>query len=174
MLRSKSRIIPYLTLALPLLNSREINVICPVPLYGFWVISIIPPFSLGCLSYYPVSLYNEKGYLLEIFAVKENSQNPSPLRELRRNIKDCLFSIFEKDFSLISQKVDKKLTRAWRVLYLLDKIIEKTPSAMVLFLDRLKLCLKAVIKMFIDVFINQGNQGNQRILFQSDINGLLK
>ena len=67
---------------------------------------------------------------------------------LLSTVKESLFRIFKKDIALITVASYKRSTRVWRVLYLIQCIIERTPSVLPFFVSDLLICCDQVHRLF--------------------------
>ena len=87
------------------------------------------------------------------------------IQQLLSAVRDALFDIFRRDIRLINPESFRHPTRAWRVLYLIRCIIQRTPTVMYQFARNLILACDPVYTLFQSI---STDSRTQRYLFTPD------
>ena len=87
------------------------------------------------------------------------------IQQLLSAVRDALFDIFRRDIRQINSETFRHPTRAWRVLYLIRCIIQRTPTVMYQFARNLILACEPVYSLFQSI---STDSRTQRYLFTPD------
>ena len=92
-------------------------------------------------------------YLLpELFAA--SSSKSTEVQSFLTSLKDSLFTVYKNDEALLQKQNQGKNIRIYHVLYLIQCIVERTPSALPRFLGDLMICFGNLLKFSQSVFSN--------------------
>lgn len=83
----------------------------------------------------------------------------SPIQQSLAAIRDALFGVLQNDFKLITVDTLRLYTRIWRVVTLIQRVIERTPTVLPFFLPTLVLFSDQLLSLFAAISTNPKTQG---------------
>lgn len=110
-------------------------------------------------------------YLLpELFA--SLTSKSTEVQTFLTSLKDSLFAVYKNDESLIQKQNQDKKLRIYHVLYLIQRIVKRAPSALPRFLGDLMICFGNLLKFSQSVYSNYlcprfGTSENNMIAYRS-------
>lgn len=99
--------------------------------------------------------------LPELFAC--TAQYESQKDGLFTGIRDALLRLFSKDIKLITPETFQNPTRIWRLIYLIQSIVRKTPAAVAFFAANLLYFGKELLQIYLKCLSNPANRINHHV-----------